>query len=117
MPDYEWHIIDSPDLEGLIQTSKTFTTQVKVNGKKLCLVRHKERLYAIDDKCPHAGGPLHQGEINEKCEIICPWHRFPFALETGQSESGGYYVKTYEVKCQNNTISVKMKKKRFLGLF
>ena len=117
MPDYEWYQVDAPNIAGLIQTEKTFSTQAKVNGRRLCLIRHQGKLYAMGDKCPHAGGPLHQGKINEKNEVVCPWHRFPFSLETGQSDSGGYFVETYEVKCENRAIWVKMRKKRFLGLF
>ena len=115
MATFEWHIIDCPNIEGLLQTEKTFVTRATVKKKRLCMIRHKGELYAISDRCSHAGGPLHQGKINDNNQIICPWHRFPFDIETGQSDSGGYFVETYEVKCENRTVYVKMKKRNWLG--
>ena len=115
MPTYEWHIIDSIDTKELLQSEKTFITRAKVHGKRLCLIRHKGKIHALDNRCPHAGGPLDQGKINDKDQILCPFHRFPFDIKTGQSDSGGYYVNTYEVKSENQTLWVKMKKRNWLG--
>uniref|UniRef100_A0A672MM89 Rieske domain-containing protein n=1 Tax=Sinocyclocheilus grahami TaxID=75366 RepID=A0A672MM89_SINGR len=46
----------------------------------------------MDSSCPHEGGPLEQGDIedlgNGKLALICPWHYFDFSLETGSSSTG-----------------------------
>ena len=35
--------------------------------------------YACSDACPHAGGPLHQGFIEDRT-VHCPWHGWTFDL-------------------------------------
>jgi uncharacterized Zn finger protein (UPF0148 family) len=40
---------------------------------QVCLVNHKDKLTALDNHCPHQGGPLGEGQI-ENGWVICPWH-------------------------------------------
>jgi phenylpropionate dioxygenase-like ring-hydroxylating dioxygenase large terminal subunit len=40
-------------------------------------------LGAFSSVCPHMGGPLEQGQI-ENDEVTCPWHRYRFSLSTGE---------------------------------
>ena len=40
--------------------------------------------FALDDGCPHAGGPLDQGELYEGA-LECPWHRFCYNPRTGKN--------------------------------
>ncbi len=39
-------------------------------------------LTAIDSVCPHAGGPLADGQL-EGCLLTCPWHGWAFDVGTG----------------------------------
>lgn len=57
--------------------------KVVAEGRELVLVRHAGRAFALDDVCPHRGGPMHQGEVVKGC-LECPLHGWPFDLETGQ---------------------------------
>ena len=41
--------------------------------------------YAIDDKCPHKGGPLSQGIVHGT-SVTCPLHNWVISLETGQAQ-------------------------------
>jgi nitrite reductase/ring-hydroxylating ferredoxin subunit len=41
------------------------------------------RFHALDGICPHAGGPLGQGELNATI-VTCPWHGWPFDVTTGK---------------------------------
>ena len=41
--------------------------------------------YALDDKCPHKGGPLSQGIVHGK-SVTCPLHNWVISLETGTAE-------------------------------
>jgi nitrite reductase/ring-hydroxylating ferredoxin subunit len=66
------------------------------NGKYYCLVRSGEHIYALDDKCPHAGGLLSNGWCDGLGNIVCPYHRYRYKLDTGQLAKGkGYYVNSY----------------------
>ncbi|KAH9842263.1 Protein of unknown function (DUF455) [Teratosphaeria destructans] len=47
--------------------------------------------YAMEQECPHAGGPMSQAQIDiEDSSYIasCPWHAYDFNLETGSSSYG-----------------------------
>ncbi len=50
---------------------------------QIVLVRHGERYSALLDRCPHAGGPLSQGCI-ENGLLVCPWHGREYDLVTGE---------------------------------
>jgi nitrite reductase/ring-hydroxylating ferredoxin subunit len=41
-------------------------------------------VHALDDLCPHSGGPLSEGELVDGC-VTCPWHGARFELATGRS--------------------------------
>lgn len=56
---------------------------VEVEGKRLALINLNGEIYAIDDDCPHEGGPLSEGQIVGE-EIECPWHTSHFNIKTGR---------------------------------
>ena len=58
--------------------------KVTVNGEEIALFKYGERLIATQAKCPHAGGPLYEGEIEELPDrslcVKCPWHKWTFCV-------------------------------------
>ncbi|HMF16630.1 MAG TPA: non-heme iron oxygenase ferredoxin subunit [Gemmataceae bacterium] len=56
--------------------------QVTVNGKTLAVFNSNGAFYAIDNECPHRGGPLAEGELSGT-EVECPWHGARFNIGTG----------------------------------
>lgn len=60
---------------------------VEVEGKRLAVFNVGGRFHAIDEKCPHRGGPLSEGEL-EGDVVTCPWHRSTFNVTTGAVLSG-----------------------------
>ncbi|XP_003389228.1 PREDICTED: uncharacterized protein LOC100634203 [Amphimedon queenslandica] len=62
--------------------------EFELNGRQLAVFYVRNKLYCIDKKCPHAGGPLHLGDIEDwtgskgPC-IVCPWHKYCFDMSTG----------------------------------
>ena len=58
---------------------------VTVHGKPLALFRLGERVVAVDAECPHEGGPLQDGMIEDGC-VVCPWHNYKFELSSGQCD-------------------------------
>jgi pyruvate oxidase len=57
-------------------------TQTHTADKTLVLVSANGRITALDDRCPHFGASLSDGQI-EGNVIICPWHGREFDLRTG----------------------------------
>ena len=43
-----------------------------------------DEVFALDDRCPHKGGPLSQGIVHNK-RVTCPLHNFVIELETGRA--------------------------------
>ncbi|MFO1807862.1 nitrite reductase small subunit NirD [Pseudomonas aeruginosa] len=43
-----------------------------------------DQVFALDDRCPHKGGPLSQGLIYGK-RVACPLHNWQIELESGEA--------------------------------
>ncbi len=65
-----------------------------------------DRLFALEDKCPHKNGPLSQGIIHDGC-VTCPLHNWVISLETGKAQ-GADEGKTnaYTLKMDGDTILI-----------
>jgi phenylpropionate dioxygenase-like ring-hydroxylating dioxygenase large terminal subunit len=57
---------------------------VKLLGKDLVLTRVKRKVYALEDRCPHRGIPLHNGKFEFEGCLTCIYHGWTFDLGTGQ---------------------------------
>lgn len=44
-----------------------------------------DRVFALEDKCPHRNGPLSQGIVHDGC-VTCPLHNWVISLETGEAQ-------------------------------
>ena len=44
-----------------------------------------DRVYALDNACPHKGGPLAEGIVHG-ASVTCPLHAWVFDLETGKAQ-------------------------------
>jgi nitrite reductase/ring-hydroxylating ferredoxin subunit len=79
------------------------------NGKKICIAKFKDRVFAFAYKCPHAGGILADGYIDATGNIVCPLHRYKYNLENGRNVSGeGYYLKHWPVESREDGVYVGM---------
>ncbi len=56
---------------------------IKIGDKKLLIINHEDKIYAVENSCPHLKLPMTKGKITSDCAIVCPWHRSSFDLETG----------------------------------
>lgn len=50
------------------------------DGEEYFLLSYRNSLYLVRNRCPHRGGPLKFGFINERDEIICPMHHNAFPI-------------------------------------
>ena len=55
---------------------------VLVEGREIVLFNLGGLFYAMDNTCPHRGGPLAQGYV-ENGVVTCPWHAWQFNIATG----------------------------------
>ena len=94
-----------------------FVEQIKVDGKKLCLVRHQNRTFVVQNSCPHAGGILSGGTCKNGY-LICPIHRWEYNLETGRGAEGqGDYIDTYPIETRADGLYVGLKESWIKKLF
>ncbi|MEL7028134.1 MAG: thiamine pyrophosphate-binding protein, partial [Pseudomonadota bacterium] len=83
-----------------------------VAGEKTLALTHFDGQYAaLDNKCPHQGGPLGEGSIEKgvegQCWLRCPWHGWDFHPLTGKSPGGhDDGVPTYPVEVRDDGIYV-----------
>jgi len=59
---------------------------VEVRGRRFALWNLDGEFHAIDDACPHRGGPLGAG-ILDKGQVYCPLHGWAFDPKTGACSS------------------------------
>ena len=115
--ELEWHKIQGTSRHGLKDFKPGQIKYFEAGKRKLCLVISKGKPYAVDHNCPHSGGRLAKGYVEDDC-IVCPLHRFKFSLETGRTVTGeGYYLENYPVEIREDGFYVGLPKKKFLGLF
>jgi 3-phenylpropionate/trans-cinnamate dioxygenase ferredoxin subunit len=73
---------------------------VEVNGRAIVVFNLGGEFFALNDRCPHKGGPLSKGRLTGLVEssqageyrtsrpgeiIRCPWHSWEYDIRTGQS--------------------------------
>jgi nitrite reductase/ring-hydroxylating ferredoxin subunit/uncharacterized membrane protein len=83
--------------------------RVEVEGQSWLLYRHNNHIYAASAVCPHAAGPLEEGEFRGRT-VQCPWHDSVFDLEDGKNIHGPstYKLPIYEARVQNGHIEVRV---------
>jgi thiamine pyrophosphate-dependent acetolactate synthase large subunit-like protein/nitrite reductase/ring-hydroxylating ferredoxin subunit len=91
-----WHkILDKKDelLEGRVKS-------VPAGHKTICVVHFEGEICALDNKCPHQGGPLGEGSI-ENGLLRCPWHGWDYHPCSGKAPGFDDGVDSYPVKEEN----------------
>ena len=79
---------------------------IAVQNVEVALFNLEGSIYAIDNMCQHAGGPLGEGKIKGD-DVICPWHGYRYHIKTGQYiKNPVMSVACYPVKVENGKISV-----------
>ncbi len=77
-----WHRVDDTDVPG-----DGRVRSVEVGGRSVAMARCGARLGALENHCPHQGGPLGEGSI-EKGLLRCPWHGYDYDPITGEAAGG-----------------------------
>jgi pyruvate oxidase len=97
----KWHRVLSID-----ELDEGRVTTVAAGAQSIALSRFEGKLCALENACPHQGGPLGEGSI-EKGWLRCPWHGWDFHPCTGQSPgSYGDGLTTFEVEERGGEIFV-----------
>ena len=79
-----------------------------VDGRQVAVFRLRDgSLRAIDAVCPHRGGPLADGLIDERV-VVCPLHGHAFDTSTGCEVGGSMSVRSYPVSAVEGAIRLNL---------
>jgi ferredoxin-nitrite reductase len=79
-----------------------------VQGRQLALFSDQGNIVAMEPECPHAGGPLHEGTVENGC-VTCPWHDYAFELASGRCKSDSdLQAKTYLTRVEDGAVWVQL---------
>ena len=82
---------------------------VEASGRSIAIFNLGGRFYAIENTCPHRGGPLSEGIMAGE-EVICPWHGSRFNVKTGavMTPPAQQGVKSFPVRVTGNDVEVEI---------
>jgi chlorite dismutase len=85
------------------------TKTVFLENRMVAVFNVNGQLFALNNRCSHARGPLSEGQIiAEECSVICPWHFGKFDLGSGRALDGvvNKPVETYRVEVRDRVVFV-----------
>jgi nitrite reductase (NADH) small subunit/3-phenylpropionate/trans-cinnamate dioxygenase ferredoxin subunit len=94
----------------------TPTSEIPNNQSKICELKGKQvaifniegQFCAIENVCPHRGGPVGEGDLEGKV-VTCPWHGWQFDVTTGVSPvNPAAKVKKFNCKVEGADILVEV---------
>ena len=63
-----------------------------------------DQVFALDDRCPHKGGPLSEGIVHG-ASVTCPLHNWVFDMSTGAAQGADEgQVVTYPARVENGRV-------------
>jgi len=83
---------------------------VRVNGREIAIFNLGDHFVAMDNRCPHRGGPLADGMISG-ANIVCPLHAWKFNVETGEGASvpsQGSCVETFRTRVAHGIVLLEL---------
>lgn len=98
--DLVWHKVLSKD-----ELPEGRVTAVNCKNRTLCMSRLKGKYGALDNKCPHQGGPLGEGSI-ENGLLRCPWHGWDYDPITGKAPGFDDGVEAFPIEEREDGIYV-----------
>jgi nitrite reductase (NADH) small subunit len=86
---------------------------VRIGSREVAIFNLGDRFLAIENRCPHKGGPLADGIVSGST-VVCPLHAWKISLETGKgvsAPSAMSCVETFRTRVEGEIIFVEMNDK------
>jgi nitrite reductase/ring-hydroxylating ferredoxin subunit len=96
----KWHRVLAAD-----ELPEGRVTTVAAGHKSVALVHFDGQFSALDNRCPHQGGPLGEGSI-ENGLLRCPWHGFDYCPLDGTSPGFDDEAVTYPLEIRDGEVYV-----------
>lgn len=79
-----------------------------VGGKLLALFNIDGHYVAVDNACPHRGGPLGEGDLDGRV-VRCPWHGWAWDVTTGANVNNpAVRIRCYPVTVRDGVVFVRL---------
>jgi pyruvate oxidase len=99
----KWHRVLATD-----ELPEGRVTTVAAGHKSVALVHYDGTFSALDNHCPHQGGPLGEGSI-ENGLLRCPWHGFDYCPLDGKSPGFDDEAITYPLEIRDGDVFIGVK--------
>lgn len=76
----------------------------RVSGKQIALFRRGDTVLACNNRCPHEGYPLSEGDLDGNRVLTCNWHNWKFNLDSGENLYGGDRLSVYPVDVRGDEV-------------
>jgi nitrite reductase (NADH) small subunit len=83
---------------------------LEVAGREVALFNLGDRFLAVDNRCPHKGGPLCDGIVTGSA-VVCPLHAWKIDLDTGAVErpaGTGTCIHAYPARVENGIVMIRL---------
>src|SRR5579863_9768437 len=82
--------------------------EISAAGHTLCVANVAGTIAVLDGTCPHEGGPLGEGSI-ENGRVVCPWHSYAFDVHTGEaSDDPAVKAEVLQAQVEGGELRVKL---------
>ena len=79
-----------------------------VGSETIAVFRQRSgKITAIQNECPHRGGPLSEGILGADT-VICPYHAWKVNVETGECITDPCHLKSYQVHVEAGQVFLKL---------
>jgi nitrite reductase (NADH) small subunit len=83
---------------------------VHLGGRDIAIFNLGDRFLAVDNRCPHKGGPLADGIVSGAA-VVCPLHARKVSLETGSvlnAPDSPQCVETFRTRVEDDVVLVEL---------
>ena len=83
---------------------------VRIGDREIAIFNLGGRFLAVDNRCPHRGGPLADGIVSGT-KIVCPLHAWKFSLEDGRGVSAprqASCVETFPTRVEDGIVLLEL---------
>ncbi len=83
---------------------------VEVAGRAIALFNVNGQYFALDNTCPHRGGPIGEGYVDcSNLTVQCPWHGWTYSLDSGVSPVNALAkVEKFDVQVEGDEVRVSL---------
>ncbi len=83
---------------------------VRLGGCDIAIFNLGDRFLAVDNRCPHKGGPLSEGIVSGTT-VVCPLHAWKINLETGNvlsTPDSPQCIESFRTRVEGGVVSIEL---------